>query len=56
MEKEIIVLGGIGATDRRNRDDGRVLGRGGIVYSLKSHIAKDKPLVVKKIKSSDLER
>ena len=29
MEKEIIVLGGIGHTDRRNRDDGRVLGRGG---------------------------
>lgn len=38
MEKEIIVLGGIGATDRRNRDDGRVLGRGGnCLLTEKSH-------------------
>lgn len=49
-EKQIIIVGGIGMNDRRNRDDGRVLGRQGLCYSLKAHIAKDKPLVLRKWK------
>lgn len=36
MQKEIIILGGIGNTERQNRDDKRVLSRGG--YNLHSEI------------------
>lgn len=48
MEKRIIVLGGIGPNDRRNRDDARVIDKGGCCMTLKSHIEKDKPMVLKK--------
>lgn len=48
MEKRIIILGGIGNTERQNRDNARVLGGGGMIYTLKSHISVDKPLVVRK--------
>jgi hypothetical protein len=48
MEKRIIILGAIGNTERQNRDNARVLGGGGTIYTLKSHIATDKPLVVRK--------
>lgn len=47
--QSVNVVGGIGMTARRNRDDGRVLGGNGICYTLKSHIDKDHPLVLKKI-------
>ena len=50
MEKRIIILGGIGNTERQNRDDARVLGGGGMIYTLKSHISVDKPLVLRKWK------
>lgn len=53
MEKRIVVLGGIGNTDRQNRDNMRVLGRGGMVYGLKAHIDKDHPLVLKKWKRKE---
>ena len=46
--KEIIVLGAIGNTPRQNRDNMRIIGRGGAIYALKAHIEKDHPLVVKK--------
>ena len=46
--KEIIIVGGVGNTARRNRDDGRVLSGGGVMYTLKSHIDKDHPLILKK--------
>ena len=36
MQKEIIILGGIGNTERQNRDDKRVLSGGG--YNLHSEI------------------
>lgn len=52
MQKEIIILGGIGNTERQNRDNKRVLSGGGITYTLKSHIAIDKPLVLKRIRKS----
>ena len=47
MEKKIVVLGGIGKTDRENRDNMRVLA-GGTVYALKAHIDKEQPLVIKR--------
>ena len=50
MEKEIVVLGGLGVSERRDRDPDRVLYWGGIVYTLPAHISFDKPLVVKKWK------
>lgn len=46
-KKEIIILGAIGNTARQNRDNMRVLNRGGQMYALKSHIDKDHPLVVR---------
>lgn len=49
MEKEIIIKGAIGNTDRQNRDNMRVLARSGIIYTLKSHIMQDHPLVIKKV-------
>ena len=52
MQKEIIILGGIGNTERQNRDDKRVLSGGDITYTLKSHIAIEKPLVLKKVRKS----
>jgi len=49
-EKEIKIVGSIGNTARQNRDNMRILNRGGQMYALKSHIDKDHPLVVKKAK------
>lgn len=49
MKKEIKILGAIGNTARQNRDNMRILHGGGMVYSLKAHIDKDHPLVVKKL-------
>lgn len=48
---EIIILGAIGNTPRQNRDNMRVLDRGGQMFALKAHIDKDKPLVVRKWKT-----
>lgn len=50
--KQIKVVGAIGNTARQNRDDMRVLARGGSVYNLKAHIQTDKPLVVRKWKKN----
>lgn len=46
--KQIIIVGGIGNTDRQNRDGCRVLGGGGVTTSIKAHISGDKILVVRK--------
>ena len=35
-KKKIIILGGIGKTERENRDDMRVVFRGGVLPNLKS--------------------
>ena len=48
--KKIIVLGAIGKTERQNRDNMRVIFRGGCIYNLKAHIDKDHPLVIKEWK------
>ena len=48
--QSVNVVGGIGDNDRANRDNMRVLHRKGSVYTLKSHIDKDHPLVLKKWK------
>lgn len=48
MKKEIKILGAIGNTARQNRDNMRILHGGGMVYSLKAHIDKDHPLVVRR--------
>ena len=48
--QSVNVVGGIGETERANRDNMRVLHRKGSVYTLKSHIDKDHPLVLKKWK------
>jgi hypothetical protein len=53
MEKRIIILGGIGNTERQNRDNARVLGGGGTIYTLKSHISVDKPLVLRRWKRQE---
>ena len=52
MEKKIVVLGGVGNTDRENRDNMRVFSRGGCCPTMKAHIDKDKILVVKKWRRS----
>ena len=52
MEKKIIVLGGLGVSERRDRCVDRVLSGGGIAFTLPAHIDKDKPLVVKKWEKS----
>lgn len=46
----MIIKGAIGNTPRQNRDDFRVLGGGGTVWTLKAHIAVGQPLVIKKWK------
>ena len=51
MEKKIIVLGGMGISERRDRDPDRIIFRGGCIYALPAHISVDKPLVVKCRKS-----
>lgn len=56
MEKKIIVVGAIGNTERQNRDDMRVLSGGGTAYTLKSHIDKDKPLVLKRYEKNKNNR
>ena len=47
------MLGGIGKTDRENRDNMRVLAGGGTVYALKAHIDKEHPLVIKRYRKPD---
>lgn len=56
MKKQIIVVGSIGNTDRQNRDNMRVLSRGGQMFALKSHIDKDQPLVVRKHETNNNNR
>ena len=46
--KRIIVLGGLGLSERRDRDPDRILDGGGALYTLPSHAAQDKPLVIRK--------
>lgn len=50
MEKKIIVLGSIGKSDRENRDNMRVMSRGGCCITIKAHVEKEKPMVLKKWK------
>ena len=49
--RQVIVLGGLGVSARRDRDPDRILHRHGIMYTLTAHIDKDRPLVVKRIES-----
>ena len=49
-KRKLIVLGGIGRNERENRDNMRVIDRGGCMYNLKAHICMDHPLVVKRWK------
>ncbi len=49
-ENRIIVLGGIGNTERQNRDDARVLLGKGICWALKAHVQTAPPLVIKRIR------
>ena len=46
--KRILVVGGIGRTERENRDNSRVVDRGGCCYGLKAHIQYEPPLVARK--------
>lgn len=46
--KRIIVLGGLGVSERRDRCVDRVLGGGGVIYAIPSHAMHDKPLVIRK--------
>lgn len=50
VKKEVIILGGIGKTERMNRDAFRVLSRGGTAYTLIAHTEKYHPLVLRKWK------
>lgn len=49
-EKKIKVLGGLKASERRDRDPDRIMDSGGCVYALPAHISADRPLVVKRWK------
>lgn len=51
--KKVIVLGGVGNSDRQNRDACRVLGGGGVTYTLKSHISVEPPKVLRKYERTD---
>lgn len=46
--KQVVVVGGIGKNDRKNRDGFRVLSGKGIMYALQSHISQEPPLVLRK--------
>lgn len=48
------MLGGIGRTERENRDNMRVFSRGGYSPTLKAHISTDKIMVVRKWKRKSL--
>ena len=54
MGKKIIVLGGMGVSERRDRCVDRIVSRGGCSIALCSHIQVDKPMVVKKWKRKRL--
>ena len=56
MEKKIIVLGGIGRSERENRDCCRVIFRGGQCFALKSHIDKEPPYLVRRYEKSKSNR
>lgn len=56
VEKKIIVLGGLGVSERRDRDPDRILHRGGCIYTLPAHIDKDRPLVVKRYERDKQDR
>lgn len=47
-KKQILVWGGLGISERRDRDPDRVLDTHGIIYTLPAHIDKDKPLILVK--------
>ena len=47
---KLIVLGGVGKNARRNRDESRVIDSVGICYTLKAHISKEAPLVLRNVK------
>lgn len=50
------MLGGIGKTDRENRDAMRVLGGGGATFTLVSHISVEPPKVLRKYERIDSGR
>lgn len=52
MKKRTVLEGAIGNSDRQNRDDYRVMARGGTIYTLKAHIDKAPPLVIRKVSGS----
>jgi hypothetical protein len=54
--KRVIVLGGIGKTDRENRDAMRVLGGGGATFTLISHISVEPPKVLRRYERTDCDR
>lgn len=51
--KRVIVLGGIGKTDRENRDAMRVLGGGGATFTLIAHISIEPPKVLRRYERTD---
>lgn len=55
MEKKIIVLGGLGVSERRDRCVDRILGRGGCTYTLPAHMKHDRVLVVKRYGKKEAE-
>lgn len=48
MEKKVIVLGGLGVSERRDRDADRVLNVRGGCYTLPAHMKHDRVLVVRR--------
>lgn len=50
------MLGGIGKTDRENRDAMRVLGGGGATFTLISHISVEPPKVLRRYERTDCDR
>ena len=54
MQKQIIVLGGLGISERRDRDIDRIIGGGGAIYTLPAHIFKGNPLTLRKYSKREL--
>jgi hypothetical protein len=46
--RKIIVRGGLGVSERRDRDVDRILDRKGVMFTIPSHSSVDTPMVIKK--------
>lgn len=55
-KRKIIVRGGLGVSERRDRDVDRILDRTGIMFTIPSHSSIDTPMVIRKWKSESFSK